>query len=823
MSNVASSNESNGENTSQTGRGEVSRRNFIKAATASSALLFPIPLSVQPAAASEIHVREGFFPIGVSPGEGTPTEFLDIPFVPVPDGTGHRNMVTGRYEPISVGRQLDAVYFLGMTTERPEGSEGWGRWERYHDHSHRLFIGDRVGSILVFYEDPDVTLDTFPVIFGVNVWPYEMFTPRKPEEKSLEAFHGPYREPFDSDPEAARLLHASLLLHETDGAKACRYVFGIQPRPKPIQSIWIRYEDFRRAHYVVSAVTGFVAAPEIKSAAPVRTYSQPYFLRQEYYSAMDRLARRLYQFRDELPSRVAPKEPKGYTGPCARFAGSTYAAIAGNVYAYNVYDMAQAKLDPDGTPHTSTAGSPSFGHTRGFGTFRNDVGTYHSTPCARDTGRSLTEIAHSGYANAAGRVVDRLLHFLYDANAQYGRPSWKRVMNESARGGSSRGICKENDGHGAIMLALAAITQKGYIPEAYVDEKWSAFRDAADWFVWQMQHPEESGFDGVLCSRSEATYQGFGGFDLFSNTYAAYGLRAFARLARAMHRDEDAARWEQHAAVLWDGVLRLFVSEHPRHGRVFMDLNEDCWTYEYKRFAPLFALADYETLDPADDAPEIRELAAATYAAQKEDYFAPASGREMGYGQGYLGQTAILLDALEDARAIVEEAAAFCYHHTDHNYLVPEGVIAHPSGRFWIRNGDLGNAVHQAEIVKVLRLLIGIDDLQPARGLRLIPRLPQGWTSLEVERYPVALGNGETAQASLRYTRLENGYRLEVAADVPLKIASLRVGPFPKDDTTLRSDESMTVSSRVIGEQRFAYLVPHASAKRRLSVTVRAT
>ncbi len=766
---------------------------------------------------------ERFSAIGVDPGMGTRVEHFGIPFEPVKDGPGYRNMVTGLYEPIPVGRSLDAVYFLGMTTERPEGSEGWGRWERYHDHSHRLFIGDRIGSILVFYEDADVTLDTFPVIFGVNAWPYEMFTPLQPEEKGLETFRGPYREPFDSDPAAARLLSEALHMKETSGSKAQRGVFGIRPRKKPIRSIWIRYEDFRRAHYVVSAATGAVGDAAFLDALPVPLYDQPYFLRQEYYPAMDRLARRLYQFRDELPAQVAPDAPAGYTGPLMRFEGSVYANILGNVHAHAMYDTAVSKVDADGRPRTSTLGSPSFGDTRGFGAFREGVGLYHGLHCARDTGRNLTEIVHSGHAAAAAGVTAHLLRYLYDENAQYGRPAWKRVMNESEMGRSTTGICKENDGHGAIMLALAGLVQKGYVTEAYVRENWQAFRDAAEWFVWQMATPSESGFDTVLSSRSEASYQGFGGYDLFSNTYGVYALRAFARMADSMGEAEDTGRWREHADRLWDGVERTFVTEHPRHGRIFVDINEDCWSYEYKRFAPLFALADCETLDPAVDAPEVHALARNTYAAQKEDYFNPASARQMGYGQGYLAQTALLLDELGDARAIMEEAAAFCYHHSDHNYLVPEGVIAHPSGRFWFRNGDLGNAVHQAEILKAIRLLIGIDDLRPERGLRFIPRLPEGWESLSVTRYPVVLPGGATTSVALRYERIDGGYRIAIEADAPVSTASLRFGPFAADQTQFECDDrSAAVTTRRVGDSTFVYVTPSSPEGTRLTLSVRA-
>ena len=42
-------------------------------------------------------------------------------------------------------------------------------------------------------------------------------------------------------------------------------------------------------------------------------------------------------------------------------------------------------------------------------------------------------------------------------------------------------------------------------------------------------------------------------------------------------------------------------------------------------------------------------------------------------------------------------------------YIVPEGVQIDPTGRFRYRTGDLGNGVQEAEIIKALRMVIGVD------------------------------------------------------------------------------------------------------------------
>ncbi len=81
------------------------------------------------------------------------------------------------------------------------------------------------------------------------------------------------------------------------------------------------------------------------------------------------------------------------------------------------------------------------------------------------------------------------------------------------------------------------------------------------------------------------------------------------------------------------------------------------------------------------------------------------------------------------------------------SYIVPEGCQIDPTGKFWYRMGDLGNGVQEAEIVKALRIMIGVDDTRPDR-LRFFPRMPYGWSKIVVEKYPILFehsGKMETA------------------------------------------------------------------------------
>ena len=53
---------------------------------------------------------------------------------------------------------------------------------------------------------------------------------------------------------------------------------------------------------------------------------------------------------------------------------------------------------------------------------------------------------------------------------------------------------------------------------------------------------------------------------------------------------------------------------------------------------------------------QLYEIILNTYKAQKEDFFSYDAGRQMGYGQGFITETAILLDECEDIKGLIEQS-----------------------------------------------------------------------------------------------------------------------------------------------------------------------
>lgn len=733
-------------------------------------------------------------------------EFKGIPFqVSRKDGV---MQAIPYFTQVEVNEACQAVFFLGMTTERPEGSEWWGQNERYYYHAARLFIGDDLGRINIIYSDN--TMETIHVIFGVNAWNYDLFEEPMESEKGLNQYWGPYPEPFKSDKNAAALLDQSLVLMKNAAEKPARYILGIKVKSKPVKTVQWYKSGYKEAGFIVSAVTCLKTDAVIDSAWTV--LDPDFFLRKEYFTAMDKLARRLYQYKDELPQTLAQDIPEGYTGPKVKFSGNGIADIFTNVYYHNIHDMAADKVDETGRPHTSSSHAPSFGCYVGFGTYKENANSYTTHMWSRDVGRTLLEIVKAGERERAEKGADVLNKYLYDRCIRYKVPHWKRIANASELGEdllkSMAG--KENDGHASSMLFIYNAYHHGTVDIAWLKNSRQQIFDAANWYIWQMDNPTESNFDKVLYSESEASTQQYGGYDLFSNIYAYYALEAYAILAKDMEDKELSEKCSQYAARLKSGIMQKFIGEHPRYGKIFVDTIDDCWTWEYKRFAPVFLLSDLYTYDPSqyEDA-EIYEICKNTYLAQKEDYFSPAAGRQMGYGQGYLTETCIMLDEYEDLTACVEYAAMFSYHHADHNYIVPEGVIMHPSGRFWFRNCDLGNAVQQGEIIKCARLLIGLDDLNLEQGLHIIPRLPNGWDSIDVQDYKVTCLSGSTKKdipVSMKYSRIVDGYALSFNAAEPIKINTVRFGPFKAETLDFTVDGAREYEVKSISDSRFVYL-----------------
>jgi len=143
---------------------------------------------------------------------------------------------------------------------------------------------------------------------------------------------------------------------------------------------------------------------------------------------------------------------------------------------------------------------------------------------------------------------------------------------------------------------------------------------------------------------------------------------------------------------------------------------------------------------------------------------------------------------MKDVTPMLNWTARETWDSEIHSFVVPEGVQVSPDGRYVFRTGDQGNGVQEAEIVKIFRLLIGVDDNDlprhpPGSALRIMPRMPYGWKEITVSKYPALVernGNRETAMLHYNLRRIGDRMALDISADRPLGPVAMRLGPFEK-------------------------------------------
>jgi len=191
-----------------------------------------------------------------------------------------------------------------------------------------------------------------------------------------------------------------------------------------------------------------------------------------------------------------------------------------------------------------------------------------------------------------------------------------------------------------------------------------------------------------------------------------------------------------------------------------------------------------------------------------------------GYGQGLMTQAALLMDDINTYTRLVEGMARLAYDgdvvrplafdmnpwvfHECFNYQNFEEGLDHTfgvlgEGRYGIMDnpGDEGNLVQEAEALKAMTLMAGIDDSRPGQ-LRILPRLPWHWDRIEVRDFPFILGDGQAGRIEyvLEHERWLRKASLSIRTSIPVPDAAVRIGPFPSRLAFRETDTARIERSR---------------------------
>ena len=623
-----------------------------------------------------------------------------------------------------------------------------------------VHTGDVCATVHVEYADGSA--DSFPLVVGESLWWGDKFVK--------------YPEPFLSHAPSRETLWASLRLYPRQAVSDAEgYFLALGCARKPIARIALENGKGGPPLILGVYITDNLPAELAPYALPAGDANAD--AREVALRALEDVS---LSTKRNFPDHFEYELPQDYTGPVFRFTGDRYAEFFTNAIHFNLDDAAK-KLDADGYSHTSTLGAPWYGYDYACGIYTSEgriypdqkPGFYYAECWTRDLGRTAAELVRFGrgeHAKACAEWVFSMIRHWEDEDAPLWRDAFRlprhvqRILQRyETRVGHG---CFENDGHALITLFVWEIWRRlpdgGEWVKSHIDD----IRALGNWYVWQFEHPELSGATDILWSDSEASgWDNRVGASFYVEIVSREALLACAELTRAAGLPTDAERFEALAAKMKAAIFANYPGETP-DGVTWQ--NHEAWGGQ-TNIAHIILGCDRGHMDIYRNDAEFTEYDRVAALRNARKYNGDVGGG-MGYCQAFTLQSALLSDDMESAEKMLRDTARMIWHPVTQPYIVPENVIRSKRGAY-VRIGDLGNSVQQSEILKALRIVVGISDNV---GLEFIPRIPASWSGVSVKNYPV-LHHGHIIDINFSYNRVDGREIFELGFPEPTDGFTVRV------------------------------------------------
>jgi len=728
---------------------------------------------------------------------------------------------------------VDTMYCLGMTHCYDISNGSW--YSDVGDYSLHHFIGDRLGTLELVFADG--TVENVPLVLGWNVWygmPWDFVWIHRydwegdPDIRAQDdQFFGGNTADRQTVQECVGLDDGIRRMGEENNE---RFLFTLRLDGRRLRSVRVLPAEDKSGQVTISAITLRTTGvgETFSSLTPLPCFGEDTEtdecrltvhtlaeVREEaWLPAVERLQHVFYTFTDELPQLTEPQIPEGYIGPRYDFSGSSDAVLT-STYLYKNGPNCAAYIADEGMGCCSpTARWCTTFYMNGFGLVQPTKPWYDGTedflrkyaereagefpgvrsPWSRGVGELLRETMALGYDKCIRNYVRWMDdHLFSSANP----PHWTRQIGLKAGDYSERMVGeteergnRENDGHGICMWSRYMMWLWMDRDAAWNEERWEATRAACDWIRWQLD--TDTIFPGerkdILYTESECAHSSY---DTYSSGNCLHGLELSIRMAEQLGKTEEVTAWKALYNRLAQGMLDHLREENEEYGTLWYTSDGCDWQDHAHKMVHLQLAPDGNTYTPLEDYTDgfHREMLEADinsyrYVMRRGDY---NFLRMYGYGQGMVLQSALLLDRMDDAAHLLHKLVTHCYLPRMEGFLAPEGIIMHPSDRFYLPvNGYTGQDAHIADSVKAVRLQLGVDDNRPGL-LRLVPRFPAAWGHCAIAEYPVLTNEG---RGTLQYVldRTEQTWRMEIAVSAPVQM-ELRAGPFtacPGDTVQVR-------------------------------------
>ena len=696
------------------------------------------------------------------------------------------------------------LYLFGCVNSVDAPHNNWGGADDFRNQ----FVGDHAGDLRIKYQSG--TVDRIPLLFGYTLWWREGYNASP--------------EPFKSDPDKQAILARALCVANGIRGGDAPYYLRIGLRDEPLLEIELVDDSSHAGHPVIDGITfanisiglpldsarflpaddgpmpedltDWLASHTVASNAPMSRDRQ---------DALRQLTRDIYTFPDDINAhtvnRTEAVDPMhSFPGPDVKFIGPPEAAILANVFLENSIGLL-ARVDNDtGMVHESALEAANYS---GWVGYLPNAQSYFDTSYTRT--HFITLLSNLGFLEKAEKAIEYLDQWMmyfpksYPALQIGGKPvpghatviankphiyfdelskvGWPERFKTRDYGNP------ETDGHGILMLAHWRAWTKAGRAKEWIERRWDALHEAAEWIPWCLDNPQLSLSErGLLYSESEG---GMATESLYCNVPCYFGLLAYAEMAEVAGKTDFVTRWRAQAERLLDAMNAYFPASLEPWGDVWDPEKAGGWGLPTDS-APMLEAMEFYGYDAVSRLPAgWLERSKRTYAMQsakrKPRYCDPSA---MGYGQGFITQSALLLDRMDDATQMTAWMARFCFApRQPHPYRVPESAVMKSDGSMWARGGDLGNGFQMGGVLMACHILVGIDDYD-ANTLKLMPRLPVGWTGVTVKKWPVRVtssGRSELVMLSMELVRDKDCKRCEmkVSVDKPVDNVAIRLGPFP--------------------------------------------
>ncbi|RKX36542.1 MAG: hypothetical protein DRP64_18480, partial [Verrucomicrobia bacterium] len=479
----------------------------------------------------------------------------------------------------------------------------------------------------------------------------------------------------------------------------------------------------------------------------------------------------------------------------------------------------------NGEFHESGIGYPHYGSYSGIGSWA-PLGVYYGGIFGR---------CSDHFASLAIRCIDnservtnyvnycdqRLYYFRSDHDPANGPPNpnhditqypvdapphWSFVI--SAPGNMPGGLQinaifgdEEMDGHGATCVGrwlawrhLGAPTNGWFTSpraDVYGKSPWQSTIDSTEFICWLMDYYPSR--DTVYCEGETTGWTG--GFEPYPSYLCMTALKCSAEMADAMGDSEKAAHWRSYADRIHHGMTNELTVTHNGNPAWQKRANSVYPSYQDTLAQAWFSFY-YDGLDPNVLHADLTEISRNTFDRQINQPWEHAQVLGMGYGQGWLAKSALILDQMDDAGPLLMNLAKYSYDknmdYVDeargidwrlYQWIIPEGANILPDGS-WYRISDLGNGANQGIALHALELCAGIDDTHP-ETFKILPRTPAPLTGIIVRDFPVLVPEGAglaRAKVDYSYTRYPPAFSL--TSDRTLPTLSIRLGPYTQSEAT---------------------------------------